>query len=288
MVAAERDRRRAGAQSTGSSCAAICSAVRSALPGVVCRSPRSAMRARRRRRPSWAGLNGRSSSDASRIPAGPKRAPGRIDVAVSKGTPSTAASTPSGESTAAPAEARMPCITGATPASGGKLQLTSFRGSGSPGVFRFITKASMRISRCCSLTPKLGRDTRVTGCLHTDFHSGYPDRAIHQRCTVRGIQVSKYRGFTKFLELYSDNRVHNICFGPDQCRNDVISGTEARQADVRFRVISGHQHAGSGECPLYPQMRTCSASKFDLPPRTYANMELAESMLDGPLPPMER
>jgi len=44
------------------------------------------------------------------MPAGPKRAPGRIEVAVSKGTPITAASTPSavGAACGHRANVRMP------------------------------------------------------------------------------------------------------------------------------------------------------------------------------------
>ena len=43
------------------------------------------------------------------MPAGPKRAPGRIEVAVSNGTPTIAASTPSADSTyGARANVRMP------------------------------------------------------------------------------------------------------------------------------------------------------------------------------------
>ena len=44
------------------------------------------------------------------MPAGPKRAPGRIEVAVSKGTPTTAASTPSavGAACGHRANVRMP------------------------------------------------------------------------------------------------------------------------------------------------------------------------------------
>ena len=57
----------------------------------------------------WTGCHGRSSSDASRMPAGPKRAPGRIEVAVSNGTPTMATSRPSGElSSGARANVRMP------------------------------------------------------------------------------------------------------------------------------------------------------------------------------------
>ena len=43
------------------------------------------------------------------MPAGPKRAPGRIEVAVSNGTPTIAASTPAGSVTCgARANVRMP------------------------------------------------------------------------------------------------------------------------------------------------------------------------------------
>jgi len=44
---------------------------------------------------SCSGLYGRRSEDAERIASGPKRAPERKLVAVSNGSPSTAASTPS-------------------------------------------------------------------------------------------------------------------------------------------------------------------------------------------------
>jgi hypothetical protein len=54
------------------------------------------------------------------MPAGPNRAPGRIDVAVSNGTPMIAASTPSADATCgARANVRIPVKRGATPGSGG-------------------------------------------------------------------------------------------------------------------------------------------------------------------------
>ena len=56
-------------------------------------SPRSTIESVSNTLTRWAVFHGRSSIDASRIPAGPKRAPGRIVVAVSNGTPMMAAST---------------------------------------------------------------------------------------------------------------------------------------------------------------------------------------------------
>ena len=90
----------APARSTGSSCAAICSrGAHARCPAWSSRSPRSASESEPKTSTSCAGFHGRSSSEASRIPAGPKRAPGRIEVAVSNGTPRTATSTSSAEAT---------------------------------------------------------------------------------------------------------------------------------------------------------------------------------------------
>jgi hypothetical protein len=66
------------------------------LPGVTSRSPQSTSDWLANTSTSSGGCHGRSSSDAARIASGPKRAPGRKLVAVSNGTPTTAASTPSG------------------------------------------------------------------------------------------------------------------------------------------------------------------------------------------------
>jgi len=98
------------ARTTGSSCSAICAAVRSALPGVTSTSPASTTERVAKTSTGCTGCHGRRSSEASRIPAGPKRAPGRIDVAVSNGTPMTAASTPSAVAAACGqrANVRMP------------------------------------------------------------------------------------------------------------------------------------------------------------------------------------
>jgi hypothetical protein len=109
------------ARTTGSSCSAICAAVRSALPGVTVRSPASTTESAPKTSISFTGCHGRSSSDASRIPAGPNRAPGRMDVAVSNGMPSTAASTPSNvsETWGQRANVRMPVYRGAARPSAG-------------------------------------------------------------------------------------------------------------------------------------------------------------------------
>jgi len=78
--------------------------------GVTSRSPPSTTESEPKTSISCTGCHGRSSSEASRMPAGPKRAPGRIEVAVSKGTPITAASTPSavGAACGHRANVRMP------------------------------------------------------------------------------------------------------------------------------------------------------------------------------------
>ena len=60
-------------------------------------------------------------TEYDRIASGPKRAPGRIVVAVSNGTPSTATSTPSSQSATCGHRAKVliPVYRGAFDASGG-------------------------------------------------------------------------------------------------------------------------------------------------------------------------
>ena len=95
--------------------------LRAELPGDVLTSPKSANDSEAKTSTCCTGCQGRSSSEASRIPAGPKRATGRIDVAVSNGTPTTATSTPSGSVTCgARANVRMPVKRGASPVPGGE------------------------------------------------------------------------------------------------------------------------------------------------------------------------
>ena len=84
------------AATSGRSPSWICAAVFSALPGVTARSPQSTSDWLANTSMPSGGCHGRSSSEAARIASGPKRAPGRKLVAVSNGTPTTAASTPSG------------------------------------------------------------------------------------------------------------------------------------------------------------------------------------------------
>ncbi len=62
------------------------------LNGLAAMSPASATWASANGEASWAGLYGRSRRLASRIALPPKRAPGRYETPVSKGTPTTAMS----------------------------------------------------------------------------------------------------------------------------------------------------------------------------------------------------
>ena len=108
------------AASTGARPAAICAAVRSALPGVTSRSPPSTTESAAKTSMASSGCQGRSSWLCSRIAAGPKRAPARKLVAVSNGTPSTATSAPAQSVTFGQrAKVRTPVYRGAREASGG-------------------------------------------------------------------------------------------------------------------------------------------------------------------------
>ena len=82
----------APASITGRSPSSICPAVRSAFPGVMPMSPPSITERVAKTSIAWAVCQGRMSWLWSRMAAGPKRGPGRMLVAVSNGTPSTATS----------------------------------------------------------------------------------------------------------------------------------------------------------------------------------------------------
>jgi hypothetical protein len=84
---------------SGRNASAICAVVRSALPGVTPTSPQSTTDRRANTSTSCAGRYGRRSAEAERMASGPKRGPERKLVAVSKGTPTIAASTPSSSRT---------------------------------------------------------------------------------------------------------------------------------------------------------------------------------------------
>ena len=72
--------------------------------------------------------------------------------------------------------------------------------------------------------------------------------------------------------------------GPDQCRNDVISGTEARQADVRFGSL-GDIKSRFGNVRFVPESRhpqhghSCLLSaKSGLLPKFWAVFPLVEKV----------
>ncbi len=94
------DSGRAPAATTVSILRSIASCVRSIEIGTTSTSPQSATRSRSNGCTLRTGFHGRISEDCSRTARGPKRAPGRYDTPPSYGMPSSATSSPAGESAA--------------------------------------------------------------------------------------------------------------------------------------------------------------------------------------------